>query len=61
MGEIKMDEEPKVFKGWPSLLPLLYLVVIAAIAGAFHYLGVPPEMTALIVGAGLTRVKISSK
>ena len=51
--------EPKKIKGYPSLTPLLYLLTIAAVAGVFHKLGVPPEMTALIVGAGLTRVKIS--
>jgi len=43
-----------------NLIPLVYLVAVAAIGGALHYLGVPPEMNGLIVGAGLTRVKISS-
>ena len=43
---------------YQSLLPLLYLVIIALIAGAFHLLGVPKEMAALIVGAGLTRGKV---
>ena len=43
------------------LLPLIWIIVIAVIAAAFHMLGVPAEMTALIVGAGLTRVKISAK
>ena len=62
--EIEVEvEKPKVskFKGYPSLTPLLYLVVIAAVAGMFHLIGVPPEMTALIIGAGLTRVKVSSQ
>ena len=54
-------EEPTKFKGWPSLTPLLYLVTISVVAGVFHKLGVPPEITALIIGAGLTRVKVSSK
>ena len=53
--------EPEKFKGWPSLTPLLYLVTISVVAGVFHKLGVPPEITALIIGAGLTRVKVSSK
>lgn len=43
-----------------NLIPLVYLVAVAAIGGALHYLGVPPEMNGLIVGAGLTRVKIST-
>ena len=41
-----------------SIIPLVYLVAVAAIGGALHYLGVPPEMNGLIVGAGLTRVKM---
>ena len=53
--------EPEKFKGWPSLTPLLYLIIIAAIAGIFHVLGVPKEVTFLIIGAGLTRVKVSSQ
>ena len=44
-----------------NLIPLLYLVVISLIAGLFHILGVPTEMSALIIGAGLTRVKVSTK
>ena len=39
-------------------IPLIYLGSAAAISGVFHYIGVPPEMTALIVGAALTRVKV---
>ena len=58
--EIEPIEPPKT-KGWPSLTPLLYLIVIAAIAGIFHVLGVPKEVTFLIIGAGLTRVKVSSQ
>ena len=46
---------------YQSLVPLLYLVVIAIIAGLFHLAGVPKEITALIIGAGLTRVKVSTK
>ena len=53
--------EPEKFKGWPSLTPLLHLIIIAAIAGVFHVLGVPKEITFLIIGAGLTRVKVSSQ
>jgi len=41
-----------------SLIPLVYLVAVAAIGGALHYLGVQPELTGLIVGAGITRVKM---
>ena len=43
---------------YKPLLPLVYLAVIAVIAGAFHLLGVPKEMSFLVVGAGLTRVKV---
>ena len=44
-----------------NLIPLLYLLAIAVIAMLFQLADVPKEMTALIIGAGLTRVKISSK
>lgn len=43
-----------------NMVPLVYLVAVAVIGGGLHYLGVPPEMNGLIVGAGLTRVKIST-
>ena len=41
-----------------SLIPLVYLVTIALIGAGLHYLGVQPELTGLIVGAGITRVKM---
>lgn len=41
-----------------NLVPLLYLIVVAIIGGALHAVGVPPEMVGMIVGAGLTRVKM---
>jgi hypothetical protein len=40
-----------------KLIPLVYLFAVALIGGGLHYLGVPPEMNGLIVGAGLTRIK----
>lgn len=43
-----------------SLTPLIYLIAVAVIGVALHLAGVPPEMTGMIVGAGLTRVKISA-
>jgi hypothetical protein len=43
-----------------NLVPLLYLVAIAAIAAGLTFMGVSPEMAALIVGAGITRVKVST-
>ena len=43
-----------------KLIPLIYLASAAVVAGGFHVLGVPPEMTALIVGAALTRVKVGA-
>jgi hypothetical protein len=43
-----------------KLIPLVYLFAVAIIGGALHKLGVPPEMNGLIVGAGLTRIKIGA-
>lgn len=43
-----------------KLIPLIYLIAIAAIGAGLHLVGVPPEMTGMIVGAGLTRVKVGS-
>ena len=39
--------------------PLIYLIVLACITVACHKLGVPSEIYMLIIGAGLTRVKIN--
>lgn len=44
-----------------NLVPLVYLIFLSIIAGTLHWVGVPPEMNGLIVGAGLTRVKISAE
>ena len=41
-----------------KLIPLVYLVVVAIAGGVLHYVGSPPELTGMIVGAGLTRVKM---
>ena len=43
-----------------NMVPLVYLVAIAVIAGTLTYFSVSPEMTGLIIGAGITRVKVSS-
>ena len=43
-----------------NMVPLIYLLAVAAIAGVLTYSGVSPEMTGLIIGAGITRVKLSS-
>ena len=51
-----MEDQHQMIK---SFIPLIYLVSAAIIAGAFHWLKVPPEMTALIIGAALTRVKVA--
>ena len=40
--------------------PLIYLVVVAATAVGMHLVGVPEPLPALIVGAGLTRVKMAA-
>lgn len=42
-----------------NMVPLVYLLAVALIAGALTYAGVSPEMTGLIIGAGITRVKAS--
>lgn len=41
-----------------KLIPLLYLVVVALAGGVLNYVGAPAEITGMIVGAGLTRVKM---
>ena len=41
------------------MLPLVYLALAAVIAAGFHLLKVPNDVAMLIVGAALTRVKIS--
>ena len=41
-----------------NLIPLVYFIAVGLVAAGLHYLGLPPEMNALIVGAGLTRVKM---
>jgi hypothetical protein len=43
-----------------NLIPLIYVLAAAAVAAGLHYAGVPAEMTGLIVGAAITRVKISA-
>lgn len=42
-----------------NLVPLVYLFAVAIIAGGLTLLGVTPEMTGLIIGAGVTRIKAS--
>ena len=44
-----------------NLIPLVYILAAALVAAGLHYAGVPAEMTGLIVGAAITRVKISSE
>lgn len=43
-----------------NLIPLVYLLAVAVIAGALTAAGVSAEMTGLIIGAGITRVKLST-
>jgi hypothetical protein len=43
-----------------NLIPLIYLLAVSGVAALLHYVGVPAEMNGLIVGAGITRIKISS-
>jgi hypothetical protein len=43
-----------------NMVPLVYLLAVAFIAGGLSYIGVSPEMTGLIIGAGITRIKVST-
>ena len=43
-----------------NLVPLIYLIAISLIAAGLYWMEVPNEMIGMIVGAGLTRVKISA-
>lgn len=43
-----------------KLVPLIYLIAVAGIAAGLHFAGVANEVSALIVGAGITRIKIGS-
>jgi hypothetical protein len=43
-----------------NMVPLVYLLAVAVIAGVLTFSGVSPEMTGLIIGAGITRVKVST-
>ena len=43
-----------------NLVPLIYLISISIIAAGLYWMKVPNEMIGMIVGAGLTRVKIST-
>lgn len=43
-----------------NLIPLVYLLAVAIIAGGLTFIGVSAEMTGLIIGAGITRVKLSA-
>lgn len=52
---------PEKIDKFTPLVPLLYLSVTGAIAALLYWAKVPNEITAMIVGAGLTRVKIPSK
>jgi hypothetical protein len=54
-GELIMSKIPD------NLVPLIYLLAVAVIAGGLTYLKVTPEVTGLIIGAGITRIKISTE
>jgi hypothetical protein len=43
-----------------NLVPLVYLLTVAGIACAAQYFNVPKEVTGLIIGAGITRIKVST-
>lgn len=41
-----------------NLIPLVYLGVVGVMAALLQFASVPAEMIGMIVGAGLTRVKM---
>lgn len=43
---------------YEKFIPLVYLISVAVVAAGLTFLNVPKEMTGLIVGAGLTRIKM---
>jgi len=42
-----------------NMIPLVYLIAVAIIAGGLQVAGVPELTIGLIIGAGITRVKAS--
>ena len=44
-----------------NLVPLVYLVTVAAIAGILQWANVPELTIGGIIGAGLTRIKLSAE
>ena len=44
-----------------NLIPVIYLTIAALAAVGLTAAGVKPEMTGMIVGAALTRVKMPTK
>ena len=55
-----MEEEKKPIdlEKWKPVFPMIYLVIAAGIAIGGNLLGIPGEVSSLIVGAALTRVKV---
>lgn len=43
-----------------NLIPLIYLLATAGIAGGLYLLNTPPEVIGILIGAGVTRVKKST-
>jgi hypothetical protein len=46
------------FDNFRPLFPMVYLILAGGIAVAGHKTGLPPEVTGMLVGAALTRVKM---
>ena len=42
-----------------NMIPFVYLIAVGALAVVLEYFKVPPQTSGLIIGAGITRVKIS--
>jgi len=60
--EIIEDCKPKFkFEQYAVLIPMAYLVLTATIAIIGNYLGLPKEVLGILIGAGVTRIKMPVK
>jgi hypothetical protein len=57
-----MDEKPKFdIERYAVFVPMAYLVLTAAIAILGNLLGLPKEVLGILIGAGVTRIKMPVK
>jgi len=53
----KKEKKPVDFEKYKPIFPMIYLVIAAGIAVGGNLLSIPGEITSLLVGAALTKVK----